>query len=248
MPRMPPIDVSTTASARNWKRISCRRAPSALRTPISRVRSVTEIIMIAITPMPPTISAIDEMTTSARNVALADLIPQPAAGVLRDEVEVVRLVELEAVADAHDLLDLAQRLLARAPSSRHDARSCALWRRPSRRPRGVGAEHDLVRGLRDDDEVVLADVEAADRRPLAEDADDRVFDRRRCGPSCRSDRGRFGRTAPGTALSPSTTTRRRCDTSGSVKKRPSSQLHEVDRRRSSRWRRATVSCLVRSPP
>ena len=54
---------------RNCQRISRRRAPSALRTPISRVRSVTEIIMIAITPMPPTISAIDEMTTSARNVA-----------------------------------------------------------------------------------------------------------------------------------------------------------------------------------
>ena len=46
-----------------------RRAPSALRTPISRVRSVTEIDMIAITPMPPTISAIDEITTSAKNVA-----------------------------------------------------------------------------------------------------------------------------------------------------------------------------------
>ena len=48
-----------------------RRAPSALRTPISRVRSVTEIDMIAITPMPPTISAIDEMTTSAKNVPLS---------------------------------------------------------------------------------------------------------------------------------------------------------------------------------
>jgi hypothetical protein len=54
---------------RNWNRISRRRAPMALRTPISRVRSVTEIIMIAITPMPPTISAIDEMTTSARSTA-----------------------------------------------------------------------------------------------------------------------------------------------------------------------------------
>ena len=58
-------DVSTTASIRNCTRISRARAPSALRTPISRVRSVTEIVMIAITPMPPTISAIDEITTSA---------------------------------------------------------------------------------------------------------------------------------------------------------------------------------------
>ena len=66
---MPPTDVSTAASARNCTRISCRRAPERLPTPISRVRSVTEIIMIAITPMPPTISAIDEMTTSASSTA-----------------------------------------------------------------------------------------------------------------------------------------------------------------------------------
>ena len=38
------------------QRMTPRVAPSALRTPISRVRSVTEIIMIATTPTPPTIS------------------------------------------------------------------------------------------------------------------------------------------------------------------------------------------------
>ena len=42
---------------------------------------MTEIIMIAITPMPPTISATDEMTTSANDGA-ADLIPQAQDGVL----------------------------------------------------------------------------------------------------------------------------------------------------------------------
>src|SRR5499427_2319414 len=68
MPMTPPHEVRNAASMRNWNRISARRAPSALRTPISRVRSVTEIDMIAITPMPPTISAMDEMTTSAKNV------------------------------------------------------------------------------------------------------------------------------------------------------------------------------------
>ena len=68
-PSSPPTDVRNAASIRNWNKISGRRAPSALRTPISRVRSVTEIDMMAITPMPPTISAIDEMTTSAKNVA-----------------------------------------------------------------------------------------------------------------------------------------------------------------------------------
>ena len=40
-----------------------------MRMPISRVRLVTETIMIAITPIPPTISAIELITTSARNVA-----------------------------------------------------------------------------------------------------------------------------------------------------------------------------------
>ena len=70
IPRTPPADVRNAASIRNCQRISRRRAPSAFRTPISRVRSVTEIIMIAMTPMPPTISAIEEITMSARNVAL----------------------------------------------------------------------------------------------------------------------------------------------------------------------------------
>ena len=51
----------------------------------------------------------------------------------------------------------------------------ARW--PPRRSRWrVGAEDALVRGVRDDHEVVLADVEAAERRPLADDADDRVLD------------------------------------------------------------------------
>ena len=69
IPSTPPTDVSAAASVRNWNNTSRRRAPSARRTPISRVRSVTEIDMMAMTPIPPTISAIDEMTTSAKNVA-----------------------------------------------------------------------------------------------------------------------------------------------------------------------------------
>ncbi len=55
-PIMAPVAVSVTASMRNCQRIVPRVAPSALRTPISRVRSVTEIIMIATTPTPPTSS------------------------------------------------------------------------------------------------------------------------------------------------------------------------------------------------
>jgi hypothetical protein len=41
--------------------MSLRRAPSALRTPISRVRSVTETSMIFMITMPPTTSEMEAM-------------------------------------------------------------------------------------------------------------------------------------------------------------------------------------------
>ena len=43
--------------------MSERRAPMALRTPISRVRSVTDTSMMFITPMPPTSSPMELSTT-----------------------------------------------------------------------------------------------------------------------------------------------------------------------------------------
>jgi len=63
IPITPPEPVSTTASSRNCQAMSRRRAPIALRTPISRVRSVTETSMMSITPMPPTSRPIEEITT-----------------------------------------------------------------------------------------------------------------------------------------------------------------------------------------
>ncbi len=59
----PPAPVSTTASVRNCQMTSRRRAPIALRTPISRVRCVTDISMMFITPTPPTSKPI-ELTTA----------------------------------------------------------------------------------------------------------------------------------------------------------------------------------------
>ena len=41
-PRMPPVMHRVVASRRNWSRIALLVAPSALRTPISFVRSVTD--------------------------------------------------------------------------------------------------------------------------------------------------------------------------------------------------------------
>ena len=54
MPIAPPNVASTSDSTRNWSRISLSCAPSALRRPISRVRSVTETSMMFMMPMPPT--------------------------------------------------------------------------------------------------------------------------------------------------------------------------------------------------
>src|SRR2546422_6232928 len=74
MPSTPPINVSVAASTRNCHRISRRVAPRALRTPISRVRSVTETIMIAMTPIPPTNRATLESTSITRKNAPVHLL------------------------------------------------------------------------------------------------------------------------------------------------------------------------------
>src|SRR6185503_1977269 len=64
-----PMPVSVTPSTRNCQRIVPLVAPSAFRTPISRVRSVTEIIMIAMTPTPPTSSPTDDSASpTTKNV------------------------------------------------------------------------------------------------------------------------------------------------------------------------------------
>jgi hypothetical protein len=57
-PARPPNSETRTASTRNWTMMSLRRAPTAFRIPISRVRSVTETGMMFITPIPPTRSEI----------------------------------------------------------------------------------------------------------------------------------------------------------------------------------------------
>ena len=57
-PSRPPSAQSSEDSMRNWRSTCLRRAPSAFRSPISNVRSVTETSMMFITTMPPTTSAI----------------------------------------------------------------------------------------------------------------------------------------------------------------------------------------------
>ena len=68
-PTTPPSAVSVIASVRNWREMSRRSAPSALRRPISFVRSVTETSMMFITPTPPTTRAIAAMRTMTPEIA-----------------------------------------------------------------------------------------------------------------------------------------------------------------------------------
>ena len=56
IPAIPPSSESTSDSIKNCIKMSCRLAPSALRIPISRVRSVTDTSMMFMMPMPPTSS------------------------------------------------------------------------------------------------------------------------------------------------------------------------------------------------
>jgi hypothetical protein len=57
-PVAPPTKHTSTASIRNCSIMSPLRAPTAMRTPISLVRSLTETSMIFMTPIPPTINEI----------------------------------------------------------------------------------------------------------------------------------------------------------------------------------------------
>ena len=73
--------------------MSRRRAPMALRTPISRVRSVTETSMMFITPMPPTSSPM-ELSTTITSVTMAVTERNCSTNcVRRGDEKIVRRVE-----------------------------------------------------------------------------------------------------------------------------------------------------------
>ena len=72
MPTVPPIMLSVTASTRNCRRTSPSVAPTAMRTPISRVRSVTDTSIMFIIPMPPTTS--DTAATEPSRIVITRLV------------------------------------------------------------------------------------------------------------------------------------------------------------------------------
>ena len=73
---MPPAVAISIDSARNWKRISFRLAPTAILMPISRVRSVTVTSMMFMMPIPLMTSEIAPIRNRIRVSAVAIL---PAA-------------------------------------------------------------------------------------------------------------------------------------------------------------------------
>ena len=64
-PITPPVILIRMASMRNCERISTPRAPTDIRRPISRVRSVTETYMMFMIPIPPTTSEMPAMQASS---------------------------------------------------------------------------------------------------------------------------------------------------------------------------------------
>src|ERR1700680_2620409 len=73
MPTAPPTTESVTASTRNCDRISLVFAPTAWRSPISRVRSVTDTSMMFMMPMPPTINDTEAMAASKIDMTRAEV-------------------------------------------------------------------------------------------------------------------------------------------------------------------------------
>ena len=75
MPNAPPATHSMMASSRNCFVMSRRRAPSDLRRPISRMRSVTLVSIMFMMPMPPTNSEMDatEPMSSENDVIIVSI-------------------------------------------------------------------------------------------------------------------------------------------------------------------------------
>ena len=69
-PTIPPMEVSTTASVKNWNRMAFFLAPMAFLRPISFVLSVTVTNIMFITPIPPTSKEIPAIQI---NMAFVDL-------------------------------------------------------------------------------------------------------------------------------------------------------------------------------
>ncbi len=107
------MNVIASASSRNCSSTCRRRAPTALRSPISRVRSVTDTSMMFITPTPPIISVSVPMKTSTALSPLAIPLSAPVVSI-ESFTRSARIVpRFEPVPDRQDLPHLAHGGLVR---------------------------------------------------------------------------------------------------------------------------------------
>ena len=120
MPIRPPTEVRNAASIRNWNRIS--RAPRAERLAHADLaRPLGDRDRHDRHHADAADHQRDRRDHDEREErALADLIPQLEERVLREQVEVVRLIELQAVADAHHALDVGDRVRLLDALARHE--------------------------------------------------------------------------------------------------------------------------------
>ena len=110
MPMMPPSTQSTTASMRNCSRMLNRVAPSALRMPISRVRSVTDTSMMFMMPMPPTSSDTAAMPDSRYVMTSRRLLRRRQDVGLIADLEIVRRALPNPVLAAKHALNVGHRV------------------------------------------------------------------------------------------------------------------------------------------
>ena len=195
--RMPPQHADDPADERHGRRLdeelrmrSPRRAPSALRTPISRVRSVTETSMMFMMTMPPTTSEMAASETKTAKKLGADALPDADEGLVGIDGEAVFLARPVMADGAQDDAHLVGR---RAPADRRRRTRARVDGEAA--VRAVGVEKG---GERDGDPVVLALAQglalalahADDGVVLAVDAD--LFAQRvlRRPSDCRRCRGR----------------------------------------------------------
>ena len=99
VPTTPPNTDSTTDSVSICAMMSDRRAPSALRRPISRVRSVTTISMMFMMTMPPTTSDSADDADEHREDAARGRVVDVEDRVGGEDAEVVRLLRLQPARD-----------------------------------------------------------------------------------------------------------------------------------------------------
>ena len=92
--------------------MSRRRAPTALRMPISRVRSVTLTSMMFMMPMPPTSRADGDHAAGRQHEAAGELLDHLHLLLVGGEIEVVHVVAPESArapqAGAEEFLSLRQ--------------------------------------------------------------------------------------------------------------------------------------------